>query len=92
MVRQIVKEDPVSGAFFVFLSRGRGAVKVLYWDGGGFVIWYKRLERGTFSLPLKGEIDRGELLCLLEGLEPRNFRRKQRFILNKAGPVASAML
>jgi len=35
MVRQIVKEDPVSGAFFVFLSRGRGAVKVLYWEFRG---------------------------------------------------------
>lgn len=83
MVRQVIEADPVSGHLFVFLGRSRTAVKILYWDRTGFVIWYKKLQRGTFTLPERGEIDRGELMCVLEGLDPKTFSKKKRFFLRK---------
>lgn len=73
--------DPAEGAFYVFRNRRGDRLKILYWDQDGFVLWYKRLEKGTFRLP-EGDsdrIDRQELLLLLEGLDRRMFRRRIRY-------------
>lgn len=51
LVRSQWESDPYSGHLFVFVSRGRNRVKILFWDRGGFVVYYKRLEQGTFRLP-----------------------------------------
>jgi len=56
IVEQFLKEEPTSGAFFVFLNRQRNKMKVLYWDSDGFAIWYKRLEKGRFRLESSGKI------------------------------------
>ena len=44
-------EDALSGHLYVFVSRRRDRVKVLTWHRGGFVLWYKRIERGRLQLP-----------------------------------------
>jgi transposase len=56
-------------------------MKVLFWDGDGFVIWYKRLEKGTFSCKWGSEatLDRRAFLMLLEGITPK--RLQSRFSL-----------
>ena len=41
MVRSVVHEDPFSGHLFVFVSKRRDRVKILFWDRGGFVLYYK---------------------------------------------------
>lgn len=74
LTQQALRQDPVSGHLFVFLNRIRTHVKVLYFDRTGFSIWYKRLERGTFSIPALEEISYRDLLCMLEGLEVRKMR------------------
>ena len=79
LTQQVLNQDPVSGHLFVFLNRVRTHVKVLYFDRTGYSIWYKRLERGTFSVPLKEEISYRELVCMLEGLEIRKLRYKAHF-------------
>lgn len=81
---QVIKQDPVSGHLFLFLNRLRTSVKILYFDRTGWVIWYKRLERGTFSVPQKDEIDYRELMCALEGIELASARQKKRFFLRKS--------
>ena len=48
-VRDIVKEDPFSGHFFVFLNKRRTSCKCLYYDGTGLVLICKRLEDGLFA-------------------------------------------
>lgn len=73
IVEQFLKEEPTSGAFFVFLNRQKNKMKVLYWDSDGFAIWYKRLEKGRFPLKSSGKIamNRKEFLMLLEGIIPK---------------------
>jgi transposase len=67
--------DLFSGHLFVFVSRERNRVKILCWDSGGFVVYYKRLEKGCFKLPKAGAdaqsvvIDATSLTMLLEGID-----------------------
>lgn len=78
--------DPFSGHLYVFVSRRRDRVKILTWDRGGFVLWYKRLERGRFPVPGRSggdattvPIDAGELAFLLDGVDFRQVRRPARW-------------
>ena len=51
IVAEQLKHDPLSGHLFIFTSKRRDRVKVLYYERGGLAIWYKRLEEGTFAAP-----------------------------------------
>ncbi len=53
-VRTILADDPMSGHLFVFRNRSSQRLKILWWDQDGYVLYYKRLERGTFQFPLTG--------------------------------------
>lgn len=72
-------DDPMSGHLFVFFNRTRTGAKLLYWDHGGFVMVYKRLERGCFRVPaVKGarvRMTSAELAALLEGIDLTRARR-----------------
>lgn len=83
MVQEILHQSPFSGHLFVFRGRRNDRVKILYWERGGFAIWYRRLEKGTFRFPEKGEdcfeMEPAELALLLEGIDLRGARRRKRF-------------
>jgi transposase len=81
LVKNEIKEVSHSGHLFLFLNRTRTSVKILYFDRTGYVIWYKRLESGTFSRPEKGEIDYRLMMCILEGIEDSKITKKKRFSL-----------
>ena len=51
IVQQVMAHDPFSGAWFVFRNRRGDRLKILWWDGTGYCLLYKRLERGTFPMP-----------------------------------------
>ena len=53
-VRTILSHNPMSGHLFVFRNRSAQRVKILWWDGDGYALYYKRLERGTFQFPPAG--------------------------------------
>jgi len=84
--RSLIGESPLSGHVFAFLNRRRNRVKLLLWDRTGYLLVYKRLERGTFELPTRPaagkrhiEVDAGELGLILEGLDLRGARRRVRW-------------
>ena len=79
LVQEAFSGQLTTGAYFVFLNRERTHIKVLFWDGDGFAIWYKRLEKGLFARVYpKSELTRREFLMLIEGITPRrlNLRYK----------------
>jgi len=81
MVEEHFTESLFSGSLFIFLNRRRDRVKILYWDGGGLALWYKRLERGTFRMPsgrenTSVELSSAELSMLLEGITPLRVDRR----------------
>lgn len=84
--RSVIGADPLSGHVFVFLNRRRNRIKLLVWDRTGYLLLYKRLARGSFSIPTQPalgkrhiEVDAGELGLMLEGLDLRGARRRERW-------------
>ena len=81
IVKEELGEDAYSGHLFVFVSRRCDRAKILAWDKGGFVLVYKRLERGQFKLPhmdpstMAVEIDATQLAMLLDGIDFGRVRR-----------------
>ena len=83
MATEVIRQDPFSGALFVFRNRKGDRVKVLYWAGDGFALWYRRLERGAFRFPAcegdAAEIRAVDLTMILEGIDLSSTRRRSRY-------------
>ncbi len=77
-MQKLFPDQLLSGAFFIFVNRRKDHMKVLYWDGDGFVIIFKRLEKGAFNAKAEGDalISRREFLMLLEGVTPKSIQRR----------------
>ncbi len=86
LVRDHLELDAYAGHLFVFASRRRDRLKILYWDRDGFAIWSKRLEEGTYAVPFAGEaeetrreITAQELGALLSGIDLGRAERRKRY-------------
>jgi transposase len=55
IVEQVLKRNPNDGHLFVFIGKRRDMLKILFWDKNGYVVYFKRLERGRFQLPVVDE-------------------------------------
>ena len=75
----------LSGHLFLFCNRSRDRIKLLYWDNDGLAIWYKRLESGSYQLPLCDdqssalEIDQTKLSLLLSGIDLTSVKQRKRY-------------
>jgi transposase len=84
-VRVVIGQDPLGGHLFVFRSRRGDRLKILLWDGDGFVLWYKRLEAGVFKLPRMStgsrsiELRASELAMILDGIDVSKLKRVRRY-------------
>ena len=87
LVRSQMELDPLGGHLYVFWSRRKDRVKILYWDRDGFAVWAKRLEEGTYALPffesgeVRREITAQELAALLSGIDLNRAKRRKRYNL-----------
>jgi transposase len=85
IVRNQWKLDVYGGHLFVFVGRRGDRCKILFWDHGGFVLYYKRLERGRFRVPsvpadgISVTIDATELAMLLDGIDVVSVKRPKRW-------------
>lgn len=85
VVQTHLQRNPMTGDVFVFHNRRRNALKLLYWDHGGFCLVYKRLERGRFRVPhlhaSRREIvlTSAEFAALFEGIDLSRARRLPRW-------------
>jgi transposase len=82
MVRSEMGGEPLSGDLFGFANRRRDRVKFLVWDGSGYWVFYKRLERGTFAWPsadsdAAAALSSTDLTLLLDGVEISSVRRRR---------------
>jgi transposase len=77
--------DLLSGAVFIFLNKKRNQVKLLLWEGDGLALYHKRLEKGTYELPLlKAEtatlsITSEQLLWILQGISLKSVHKRKRY-------------
>ena len=82
IVEELFPGEIFTGALFIFINRRKDHMKVLYWDKDGLAIWFKRLEKGTFSWKWGDEktLDRRAFLMLLEGITPKRLQPRHNII------------
>jgi transposase len=83
--KQGVEKDIV----YAFINKRKDKLKLFHWRVGGFVLYYKRLEKGVFELP-KYDIKEGlvvltytEMVMILDGISIININKKERYLLQK---------
>ena len=89
LTESVLEQDPLSGHLFVFINRRRDRIKLLYWGGTGFCIWYQHLEEGGYQLPdattadeREGiEITATQLSLILDGVDLSSVRQRRRYRL-----------
>lgn len=73
LAKEVLAQDPFSGAIIVFRAKRTDRVKMLLWDGSGLVLVWKRLEQGGFKWPpiMDGvmQLSPAQLAALIEGLD-----------------------
>jgi transposase len=85
LVQQGFSLDPFADALFVFCNRKRDRLKILEWDGDGFWLYFKRLERGHFRWPTSDSeatmaLNSDELSCLIDSARlEKKLRRSELF-------------
>ena len=83
LVNNEMGREPTSGDVFIFLNRNRTHLKLLHWEAGGFVLYYKRLEQGSFTPPVFKEtsstITWSQLVLMVEGLQVKKAHQNLRY-------------
>jgi transposase len=84
VVTSQMQQSVLSGDIFLFLNRRRNQIKLLLFEGDGFSIYHKRLEKGTYELPNHEDgaslsLAHQELLLILEGISLRSVKKRPRY-------------
>jgi transposase len=83
VVREVLREEPQSGALYVFVGKRATRVKVLWWDKNGYCLLAKRLHQALFAVPVASEgdaslrIDAAALAQLLAGVAREEKKRRE---------------
>lgn len=85
LVQNTLGRNPAGGDVFIFINKCRDKIKLLHWQGASFMLYYKRLERGTFELPLYDSsvgsiaLDYTKLVMIIDGLSIQNIQKRKRY-------------
>jgi transposase len=85
LVSSKMGRNPTSGEVFIFIGTRKDAIKLLHWESGGFVLYYKRLEKGTFELAKNTSesnslaVSWPSLVLLIEGIKIERYRQNTRY-------------
>lgn len=86
IIRGGLRKDPVNGSdVYVFINKDRNKIKLLHWESGGFVLYYKRLEEGTMDWPFckdgctSKSVTYTQMLLMLEGITIKSFTQRKRY-------------
>ena len=85
LVRSGFQKNPLSGEVFIFINKRRNMMKLLHWQHGGFVLYFKRLESGTFEIPKHEnqedeiKISYTKLAMIISGISVKNVKKRKRF-------------
>ena len=78
--------NPISGEVFIFINKSRDKIKLLHWQGSGYLLYYKRLEKGTFELPRYDAsvgsitLNYAQMVMIIDGLSIKNLQKRKRYI------------
>lgn len=83
IVRNQLGLDPLNGSVYIFINRNRDRMKMLVYEQGGFMLYYKRLEKGRFetiesTLGNKLSINYEDLVLLIQGIKRCEIKRLKR--------------
>ena len=85
LVSSHMQQDVLSGSVFIFLNKKHNQVKLLLWEGDGFALYYKRLEKGTYELPAFNSennslsVSSQQLQLILQGISLKSIQRRKRY-------------
>ena len=87
LVTNSLGQDPLSGDIFVFIGKRGNQVRLLQWDRDGFVLYIKKLERGTFEWPEgdQASLTSRQMTLLMEGVMLKTVRLRKRYTPLKTG-------
>lgn len=83
LIENKIHRQSTGGDVFVFVNKRRDKIKLLHWEPGGFVLYYKRLEKGTLKLPyMEGDtsiVTWSELIMIIEGISIKDVEKRVRY-------------
>jgi transposase len=85
LVRNNLGYNPINGEVFIFINKSRDKIKLLHWQGSGYLLYYKRLEKGTFELPRYDSsvgsitLSYAQMVMIMDGLSIRNLQKRMRY-------------
>lgn len=85
LVIRAMQKNPISGEVFIFINKKRDMMKLLHWQSGGFMLYFKRLEKGTFEIPKHEKqedeirISYTKLAMIISGISVKNISKRKRF-------------
>ena len=85
LVTSAMNRDPLCRSVFIFFNKRHNQVKLLLWEGDGFSLYYKRLEKGTFEVPATDDkkssisISSEQLQFILQGISLKSIRKRKRY-------------
>ena len=85
LVRNNLGSNPTGGDVFIFINKRRDKIKLLHWQGSGYLLYYKRLEKGTFEIPQYDpaagslSLSYAQMVMIMDGLSIKNLQKRIRF-------------